>query len=152
MDVHSREQRSRNMQAIRSKDTKAERILAKELWKNGYRYRKHSKFVFGKPDLILKKWKVAIFVDSEYFHGRDWEINRYRITTNREFWWKKIEGNMARDEKVIHKLEADGWKVLRFWDKDVLKNLATCVNAVEETIRKIKKNGKILRDKINTGN
>ena len=92
MDRHSKEQRRRNMQAIRNKNSHIERTLAKALWKRGYRYRKNNKAVFGKPDLTFRKCKIAVFVDSEYFHGKNWVTEKFKINTNREFWWKKIEG------------------------------------------------------------
>jgi DNA mismatch endonuclease, patch repair protein len=141
MDVLTKEQRRKNMQAIRSKETKAEKKLAKALWANGHRYRKNNKTIFGKPDLTFKGIKLAIFVDGEYFHGRDWETNKHRIQTNQEFWWTKIEGNIKRDKVVYDKLTADGWKVLRFWDSEVHKNLGYCITKVEQTI-KLRKNVK----------
>jgi DNA mismatch endonuclease (patch repair protein) len=119
------------MQAIRSTDSKAEQLLAKSLWAKGYRYRKNDKRVFGKPDLTLRKYHLAIFVDSAFFHGRDWDIQKFRIQSNREFWWKKIEGNMARDKKVNEVLTEQNWKIIRVWDTDVLKNLAYCIQIIE---------------------
>jgi len=139
MDVLTKEQRRKNMQAIRSKDTKAEKILAKALWSKGHHYRKNNKTVFGKPDLTFKKLKIAVFVDSEYFHGKDWNTNKYRIQTNREFWWTKIEGNIERDKIIVDKLTTDGWKVLRFWDTEIQKKLRNCVIKIERAI-KIRKN------------
>ncbi len=134
MDVLTTEQRSRNMKAIKSRGTKDEVLLAKALWKKGLRYRKNDKTVLGKPDLTFKKSKVAVFVDSEFFHGKDWESEKYRIQTNREFWWKKIESNIERDTYVTNQHLRNGWKVLRFWSKDVRKNLDLCVNIVEQAI------------------
>jgi DNA mismatch endonuclease (patch repair protein) len=141
MDVHTKEQRSRNMRAIRSKDTRDEVLLAKELWGRGFRYRKNDKTVFGKPDLTFKKYKVAIFVDSEYFHGKDWHKEKFRIKTNRVFWWTKIEQNMKRDKTVNTHLVNTGWIVLRFWSKEIRKNLAYCIQEVEEVLNS--KNGNI---------
>lgn len=134
MDVLTKEQRRKNMQAIRSKDTKIEVTLAKTLFALGYRYRKHDKTVFGKPDLIFKGLRIAIFVDSEYFHGKDWDINKHRIKTNQEFWWKKIESNIRRDFEVNRQLKKDGWKVLRFWGSDIHKNLGNCIKKIERVI------------------
>ena len=94
MDVLSKDQRRRNMQAIKSKGSKDEVLLAKTLWKKGLRYRKNDKSVFGKPDLTFKRKKLAIFIDSEYFHGYNWDIQKNRIKTNQEFWWRKIESNI----------------------------------------------------------
>lgn len=123
------------MQAIKSTGTKDEVLLAKALWKLGYRYRKNNKNVFGKPDLTFKKNKLAIFVDSEYFHGKNWDTEKFRIQTNRDFWWKKIEQNIKRDKIVNEELTKNGWKVLRFWSKDIRKNLASCVMKIEENLK-----------------
>lgn len=109
--------------------------LAKALWKKGYRYRKNNKKVFGKPDLTFKKYKIAIFVDSEFFHGKNWNVQKHRIKTNREFWWKKIEGNIARDELVNSTVVDKGWIILRFWSKEVKKELEICTAKIEDAIR-----------------
>ena len=138
MDVLTPEQRSRNMKAIRSKNTKMELLLAKSLWAQGIRYRKNDKSVFGQPDLTIKKYKIAIFIDSEYFHGKDWETEKNRIKTNREFWWKKIEGNQRRDLVVNDFLVNNGWKVLRFWSKEVRKNLNLCLYQINAVINEQK--------------
>jgi DNA mismatch endonuclease (patch repair protein) len=135
MDVHTKEQRRKNMQAIRCKDTKEEVLLAKKLWQRGHRYRKNSKDIFGKPDLSFQKYQLAIFVDSEYFHGKDWETEKYRINTNREFWWAKIEKNIKRDKQVNDELNRIGWKVLRFWSKEIRNNLSHCVTKIEENLK-----------------
>lgn len=134
MDVLTKEQRRKNMQAIRNKATKDEVLLAKTLWQRRHRYRKNDKTVFGKPDLTFKRHKLAIFVDSEYFHGKDWDTEKYRIQTNRDFWWTKIESNMKRDKQVNEELVKTGWKVLRFWSKQIRKNLASCVDKIEENL------------------
>jgi len=134
MDVLTKEQRRRNMQAIRSKETKMEVVLAKTLWQRGHRYRKNNKTVFGKPDFTFKKYKIAIFIDSEYFHGKDWEKNKHRIQTNQQFWWDKIESNMRRDLKVINTLKEKRWIVIRFWSEEIRKNLANCIHAIESAL------------------
>ncbi len=123
------------MQAIRSTSTKEEVLLAKELWKRGLRYRKNDKKIFGKPDLTFRGLKVAVFVDSEFFHGKDWETEKYRIKSNRDFWWTKIEKNIARDLQVTKILEEGGWTVLRFWSADVRKNLSHCIGQIEKFLR-----------------
>jgi len=122
------------MQAIKSTATKSEVRLAKALWKLGYRYRKNNKKIFGRPDLTFAKYKIAIFVDSEFFHGKDWETEQLRIKTNREYWIPKIERNMQRDEEVNSFLIDKNWTVLRFWSKDIEKNLEVCVAKIEGTI------------------
>ncbi len=132
------EQRRRNMQAVKSKGSKIEVALAKALWQKGLRYRKHNKTVFGKPDFTFKKYKIAIFVDSEFWHGKDWETKKHDHKSNQDFWFKKIERNMERDVEVSQKLTADGWKVLRFWGKEIQKNLQNCVNIIEQTINDAK--------------
>ena len=139
MDVLTKEQRRKNMQAIRSKGGKAEIMLSKTLWSRGHRYRKNDKRILGKPDLTFKRLKIALFVDSEYFHGRYWKTNKYRIKSNREFWWKKIEGNIKRDKHVNSELLADGWMVLRFWDTEVKSRLSECVESIETAINERKK-------------
>lgn len=134
MDVLTKEQRRKNMQSIRSKATKDEILLAKRLWERGHRYRKNDKNVFGKPDLTFKRFKLAIFVDSEYFHGKDWDVQKHRIQTNREFWWFKIESNIKRDQKVNEVLADSGWNVLRFWSREIRKNLDSCVEIIEKKL------------------
>jgi DNA mismatch endonuclease (patch repair protein) len=118
-------------------------LLAKSLWAKGYRYRRNNKNVFGKPDFTFKKYKIAIFCDSEYFHGKDWESQKYRIKTNTEFWHNKIEGNIKRDKIVNETLLKNGWKVIRFWGKDIKKNLEICLVKIEMEIEE-RKHVKIL--------
>lgn len=123
------------MQANRSHDTKPERILARELWRRGFRYRKNDSSVPGSPDICFKSRKVAVFVDGEFWHGHNWTLNRQRIKSNRDFWYKKIERNMLRDRRTNQQLESLGWTVLRFWEGDVKKHLAYCADRVEEVLR-----------------
>ncbi len=127
MNKLTKEQRKKNMQAVKSTGSKIEVALAKSLFYKGYRYRKNDKTVFGKPDLTFKKHKIAIFVDSEFWHGKDWEIRKYDHKTNKEFWYKKIERNIERDKEVNLELRKQGWKVLRFWGKQITKDLGNCV-------------------------
>ncbi|MNQ84635.1 Very short patch repair protein [compost metagenome] len=134
MDRLTPQQRSKNMAAIRSTNTKAEIRLAKALWHLGYRYRKNNKTVFGTPDLTFKKLKIAIFVDSEFFHGKDWETEKNRVKTNTEFWHKKIERNRQRDIEVNNYLESQNWKVLRFWSHEIEKNLEESVAKIQSEI------------------
>ena len=133
MDVHNPLQRSKNMAAIKSTGTKAELILAKALWAKGYRYRKNNKKVFGKPDFTFKKLKIAVFVDSEFFHGKDFELKKKPVT-NAEFWEKKIIRNIERDTAVNEKLGSDGWIVLRFWSKEIQKNIDKVIFEIETVI------------------
>ena len=126
------------MQAIRSSNTKAEILLAKALFSKGYRYRKNNKSVFGTPDLTFKKIKLAIFVDGEFWHGKDWENRKNNIETNKEYWIKKIENNIKRDTKVNDILSSQNWTVLRFWAKDIEKKLDYCVSKIENVIKSLK--------------
>lgn len=135
MDVLTKEQRRKNMQAIKANGTKDEIILAKALWHKGLRYRKNDKGVFGKPDLTFRKLKIAIFVDSEFFHGKDWEVQKHRIKSNRDFWWNKIESNIKRDEIVNNRLKEENWFVIRFWSSEIRKKLANCISLIEKEIK-----------------
>ncbi len=141
-DVLTKEQRHKNMKNIKGKDTKIEILLRKALWNKGYRYRKNYKQLVGKPDIVLTKYKIAIFCDSEFFHGKDWEKLRKRLekSNNSEFWINKITHNMERDNEVNKKLEFEGWTVLRFWGDDIKRNMEDCIKTVEETIFDIKIN------------
>lgn len=139
MDCFTPEQRSKNMRAIKSTATKAELLLAKALWDLGYRYRKNNKTVFGKPDLTFKQLKIAIFVDSEFFHGKDWKT-RKKPETNSEYWIKKIERNIQRDIEVDNYLESQNWKILRFWSKEIQKNLDYCIIEIQNAINEKGKN------------
>jgi DNA mismatch endonuclease Vsr len=134
MDNHSPEQRSMNMQAVKSKGTRIEKILAKALWNAGLRYRKNLASVTGKPDLVFIGKKIAVFCDSEFFHGRNWDTRKFEIKSKREFWFPKIEGNIKRDIHVNQQLVAGGWIVLRFWESDIKKNTAKCVETIFEAI------------------
>jgi DNA mismatch endonuclease (patch repair protein) len=145
MDVLTPEQRKKNMQAIKCKNTKIEELLAKALRKRGLRYRRENKTIFGKPDFTFRKLKIAVFCDSEYFHGKDWEINKQRIKTNTDFWVNKIEGNINRDKLVNETLLKDGWKVIRFWGDEIKKKVDFCVQSIVNEIEN--KSGEILRDK-----
>lgn len=137
------EQRRRNMQAIRSKDTTIELRMRKALWERGIRYRKNYKKLIGKPDIAITKYKIAIFCDSDYWHGYDWENRNQRIKSNRDYWVPKIERNMERDRKVTAALQDEGWLVLRFWEWQIRKHLDECVNEVVNSIeeRKLTFNG-----------
>ncbi len=136
MDRLTKEQRHRNMKNIKNKDTGIEVTLRKALWSKGYRYRKNDKKLPGKPDIVLSKYKIAIFCDSEFFHGKDWEVLKPQLERgkNAEFWIKKISSNQQRDEEVNKQLQYLGWTVIRFWGKDIMKRTDECIQVIEETI------------------
>lgn len=128
------EQRCRNMQAIRSKDTTIELRLRKALWERGVHYRKNYKKLIGKPDIAITKYKIAVFCDSDYWHGYDWENRNQRIKSNRDYWVPKIERNMERDREVTAALQNEGWLVLRFWEWQIRKHLDECIGAILQAV------------------
>ena len=135
-DVLTKEQRHKNMQHIKSKDTKIEVLLRKALWAKGYRYRKNYKNLPGKPDIALTKYKIAIFCDSEFFHGKDWGVLKPKLEkgNNSDFWISKISRNRERDDEINKKLLFMGWTVIRFWGNDIKKNTDECVRVIEEAV------------------
>lgn len=136
MDNLTKEQRHKNMKNIKSKDTKIEVVLRKELWHRGYRYRKNYNELPGKPDIVLTKQKIVIFCDSEFFHGKDWEVLKPRLEkgNNANYWLKKIERNITRDQEINQQLNFLGWTVVRFWGNEILNNADECIKVIEETI------------------
>ena len=123
------------MQAVKNKDSKIEIMLRKELWSRGLRYQKNSSKVYGKPDIVFIGKKVAVFCDSEFWHGYDWENKKNEIKSKREFWIPKIERNMQRDIEVTEKLQSENWIVLRFWGNEIKKDLTECADTIERTIK-----------------
>jgi DNA mismatch endonuclease, patch repair protein len=126
MYKHSKTQRSNNMRAIRSKDTSIELMLRKELWKRGLRYRVNCKNVYGKPDILFVKAKVAIFCDGDFWHGKNYNERKFEKSVNLEYWNKKIQQNIKRDLLVNQVLFNQGYIVLRFWESEIKKDLNSC--------------------------
>lgn len=135
-DVLTPSQRHKAMKHIRGKDTSIEVALRKELWKRGYRYRKNYKRVPGSPDIAIVKYKIAIFCDSEFFHGKDWDKLKQKLEkgTNSNYWVKKISDNIERDVKIDIELMHLGWTVLHFWGNEIKKNPDACINEIENAI------------------
>ncbi len=131
----TKEQISYNMKRVKAKDSEIELLLRKELWNRGLRYQKNVKTIIGKPDIVFKGKKVAVFCDSEFWHGYDWENRKFDIKSRREFWIPKIERNMQRDIEVTETLSKNGWLVIRFWGKEIKKNCSGCADIVEEAVR-----------------
>ena len=127
--------RSENMRRIKSENTSIEVILRKALWAAGVRYRKNCKNVFGKPDLCIKKYKLAIFCDSEFWHGKFYLEGKIP-KNNREYWIQKFERNIQRDKEVNEKLKKNGWTILRFWEKDIKTNTKKCVEDILSVLEK----------------
>lgn len=136
MDDLTKVQRRKNMQRIKAKDTEIEVKLRKALWNKGFRYRKNFNGLPGKPDIVLTKYQIAIFCDGEFFHGKDWEVLKPRLEkgNNSQYWINKILRNRERDDEVNKQLLFRGWTVIRFWGKDIQKNIEECVKVVEEAV------------------
>lgn len=132
----------KRMSKVRLKNGKAETILAKRLWHEGYRYRRNYKKLPGSPDIALTTYKVAVFVDGEFWHGENWKERKAKLKHNREYWIEKIEENMARDKRVDGQLQEMGWTTVHFWEKQVLKHTDECLQVVLELLEK--KNGQAL--------
>lgn len=129
----TQEQISYNMRQVKNKDSAIELALRKELWNRGLRYRKNVKSVYGKPDIAFIGKKIAVFCDSEFWHGYDWEERKRDFKSHQEFWIPKIERNMERDREVTERLQSEGWIVLRFWGKEIKKNLSACADIIQKT-------------------
>ncbi|MEA3276443.1 MAG: very short patch repair endonuclease [Pseudomonadota bacterium] len=125
-------QASRVKQRNRKKDTGAELALRRELWKRGLRYRLHAEHLAGKPDIFFPKRKVAIFVDGDFWHGRDWAARKEKLSkgANADYWMRKISYNRERDRKNDAQLARTGWLVARFWETDVKKDVGYCADRI----------------------
>ena len=130
----TKEQISYNMQQVKNKDSKIEVLLRKELWSRGLRYRKNVNRIYGKPDIVFIGKKIAVFCDSEFWHGYNWEERKKDFKSHQEFWIPKIERNMERDAEVTAKLESEGWMVIRFWGNEIKKNTAQCADIIEKAV------------------
>lgn len=135
MENLTQSQRHHIMQSIRSKNTEIEKELGKAMWALGIRYRKNDKRIFGCPDFTIKKYKIAIFCDGEFFHGKDWDSKKTKISTNKEYWTTKIEKNIRRDQLVNETLAKDNWIVLRFWGEDIMRNMNVCLDRISSAIK-----------------
>lgn len=128
--------RSENMARVKAKNTSFEMLLRRELWARGLRYRANDKTVFGKPDIVFKRKKIAVFIDSEFWHGKDFLENKNIPKANNEFWVNKLKRNIERDKEVNEFLTQDGWKIIRIWSKDLKKNLSMYVDRIYDEVRK----------------
>lgn len=141
MDKHTPEQRRKNMQAVKNKDSQIELLLRKELWNRGIRYRKNTNKVYGHPDIAFIGRKVAVFCDSEFWHGRDWDVRKFDIKSHREFWIPKIERNIQRDHEVNERLQSEGWTVIRFWGNEIKNDTCHCADLIIEALKKENEHG-----------
>mgnify|MGYP003299864540 CR=1 FL=1 len=134
------EKSHKNMSCIRGKDTSIELVLRKALWAKGYRFRKNFKKLPGSPDIVLTKYKLAVFCDSEFFHGKDWVAQKEKLKKgkNSDYWIRKIERNMERDQEKDKTLQYEGWTVIHFWGNDILKDADGCIRVIEDAILSLK--------------
>ncbi len=130
MNRLTKEQRYKSMSANKGSGTKLELLFGKLLWGAGVRYRKNDKTVFGKPDFVIRKMKIAIFCDGDFWHGRNWEERKSDHKSNCDFWHSKIERNIKRDKEVNEQLKAQGWMVFRFWETEIIKQSDKCLNRI----------------------
>ena len=131
---------SKRMKAMSHKTSKVESVLAKALWHKGYRYRLNYKKLPGTPDIAITKYRIAIFVDGEFWHGKDFEHKKDKLKANRQYWLEKIEENIQRDirnDKLLRQME---WVPIHFWSKDVLKYTDLCVTEIQSVIESILSN------------
>ena len=135
MSKKTRAQIHLNMSHVKSKDSQIELKLRKELWSRGLRYQKNVSDILGKPDIAFKGKKIAVFCDSEFWHGYNWEERKKDFKSNQDFWIPKIERNMLRDIEVTKKLESDGWRVIRFWGTEIKKETQRCADIIESAVR-----------------
>lgn len=131
MDIMTKEQRSANMRAIKSKDTKIEIKLRQALWHNGIRYRKNYKICKCKPDIVITKNRIAVFCDGDFWHGKE---SKYSVHTNEKFWNSKIQRNIERDLENTIELRDNGWTVLRFWETELNEYFEDCLNEILQHI------------------
>lgn len=128
---------SRRMARVHLKRGPTETLLAKALWHRGIRYRYNDSNLAGSPDIVIPRYKIAIFVDGEFWHGHDWEQRKKTLKKNREYWIEKIEENMSRDRRNDALLSESGWCVFHFWERDVKRSLNRCVEDIFEEIMHI---------------
>lgn len=124
----------KRMGNVRLKNGKAETLIAKKLWHMGYRYRLNYKKLPGSPDIAISKYHIAVFVDGEFWHGKDWEIRKTKLKRNKEYWIEKIEENIVRDKRVDKQLIELGWIPIHFWEKEVLKHADECIASITDII------------------
>lgn len=128
-------ERSSLMSKIRSNNTKPELVFRKKLWGNGIRFSRKVSNLQEKPDIVLNKYKIAIFIDGEFWHGYHWEEKKKKLKANREYWIPKIERNILRDRKNTRKLRKDGWRVVRFWGHQINKDTEKCLQKIKRMMK-----------------
>jgi len=135
-DMFTREQRSKNMRAIRSKGTALESKVTKELWRRGYRFRKHVKKLKGNPDIAIQKYKIVIFLDSCFWHACP--IHGNRPASNVDYWDKKLARNIERDREVTEYYLNIGWNLLRIWEHEIKDDFEGTIERIIKFIKQSK--------------
>jgi len=125
-------QRSELMSKIRSNNTKPELLLRNKLWGQGFRFSRKISILPGRPDIVLDKHRIVVFIDGEFWHGYKWREKKKKIKANRPYWVPKIERNILRDKRNSQKLRKAGWKVIRFWEHQITKDLLKCIKKIKE--------------------
>lgn len=128
MDNLTKEQRRKNMQNIRSANTKPERMVISQLRKRKIHFSKNVHSIIGKPDIAFKRKKIAVFIDSDF-----WHMNPEKFVmpkSNTSYWYKKIRRNIERDTEVNIFLKEQGWSIIRIWESEVYSNLNECIDKI----------------------
>ena len=125
---------SKRMANVKLKHGAEETLIAKTLWHEGFRYWLNYKKIPGSPDIAIRKYHIAVFIDGEFWHGDNWERRKTKLKRNREYWIEKIEENMARDSRVDKELVSLGWTPIHFWAKEVQKHPEICIETIKELI------------------
>ncbi len=125
---------SQRMSKTKLKRGIAEKLLSSSLWEKGFRYKLNTKDLPGSPDIAILKYKIAVFIDGEFWHGYDWENKKGKLIRNKDYWIEKIEENIARDARVDRELSILGWTPIHFWSKEVQKNLDDCVQEIMDIV------------------
>ena len=128
-------ERSNLMRKIKSDKTAPEILLQKALRKEKIKFKRNCITVLGKPDIAFVDRKIAIFVDGEFWHGYRWEQKKKKIKDNRDYWIPKIEKNITRDKKNNRQLKIAGWRVIRFWQQQIIKDLPKCIQKIKKSLK-----------------
>lgn len=139
MDRLTENQRARTMRAIKSKGSKIEKTIRAALREQGLEFETNYDGAQGKPDIAFPDLKIAVFCDSDFWHGYNWDEHKHDFKSNQEFWWNKIERNMERDKEVTQQLTRSGWTVIRLWGHQIREELDDCLQEIQSAIQQRKR-------------
>jgi len=134
MDIKTKKQRSFNMSRVKSKNTKPELLMFKVLKRHGLRFKKHYN-ISGKPDIAFPEYKIAVFINGEFWHGKSFNSIKAKIPA---FWKEKIAINLKRDRRVKYKLRLEGWHIINFWGRKIVKDPDKSFRRLQKFLEKIK--------------